>query len=492
MQSRTSKVLALSMGQGLTALVSLGSGAVLARLLTQGELATYRQTLLAYNIAAPVLSLGLSFGLYYFLANEEQRARSVVVEGLLVMFLMGFIYAVFIAGGGNILLAHNFSNPEVEKTLLYLIPYPLLILPTGLLSAVLVVRNKVRQLTIYNVISNLVLGCSVIASCIIWENPKDLIITYVAVSMVSGVVAIVLMLRAVPNGACSPKWKHVKTMIAYSLPLALASMLGSIALQMDKFIISSMRTPEEFAIYSIGAVEIPVVGIITGAISSVILADMAIYCKTGDKGQALALFKKGAVCSALILFPVTAFLMTFADEFITLLFSDKYQGSVGVFRVYLGILPVRIVVYGAALMALNMTRVILFRSAMDLTINLFLSLVLVYYWGPYGAALATIIMLYAWCIPYNLCMIGKGFGCRWYATLPFRNLLKIMVFSVTGGVVCVLLKVCLSGLAPILLFVLGFAIFTTVYLVLCIKYVEGLRGLVSGVFKNASHLGTLQ
>lgn len=483
-QSRTSKVLALSLGQGLTALVTLLSGAMLARLLTQGELATYRQTLLAYNIAAPVLSLGLSYGLYYFLANEKLRARGVVVEGLLVMFMMGFLYAVFIAAGGNSLLAQRFSNPEVERTLLYLIPYPFLILPAGLLSAVLVVRGKVRQLSIFSVISNLMLGCSIVTVCFLWKDPRLLVLTYVVVSMASGVAAIVLMLRAVPGGDWHPRWSHIKTMVAYSLPLAMASMLGSIALQMDKFIVSAMRNPEEFAVYSIGAVELPLVGIITGAISAVLLADMTGYCKEGNKGRALTLFKKGAVRSALFLFPVTAFLMIYADVFITLLFSDKYQESVGVFRVYLGILPVRIVVYGAALMALNMTRVILFRSAIDLTINLFLSLVLVYYWGPYGAALATIIMLYFWCIPFNLRMIAKGFDCPWYATLPFQDLGKIMVFSLAAASLCLVQKFCLVRLNPVMEFFFGMVTFAGCYLLLCIKFFVEVRELAWGFLKK--------
>ena len=433
-QSRVTKVLALSLGQGLTTVVILLVGMVLSRLLTKVDLATYRQTFLAYNVVAPFLSLGLSSGLYYFLPDEKKRVRGVVVDGLLLMVVMGMVYAIFIACGGNYLLAKRFSNPEVVQTLLYLIPYPLITLPAGLLGAVLVVRGKISQLSIFNVLSNLLLGGSILGACLVWRTTQGIIIINVAVSMVIGIVAITLMLKAVPRDDWRPNWNNIKFMTSYSFPLALATMLGSIALQLDKIIVSSMCSPEDFAVYSNGAIEIPLIGVVTGSISTVILADMAAYCKRGEKAQALVLFKKGAVRSALILLPAMAFLMVYSKEFITILFTEKYLGSVNVFRIYLGILPIRIVMYGPALMALNMTRVILLRSLCDLLLNMVLSCIFVYFWGPYGAAIATVLTLFIWTVPFNLAMIARGFCCRWYEILPLQIIGKIFCICFVSAI----------------------------------------------------------
>ncbi len=61
----------LSSGQALTALVGIASAAVLSRLFTQVDYATYRQTMLAYTFAAPFVILGLDRALYYFLDNDR-------------------------------------------------------------------------------------------------------------------------------------------------------------------------------------------------------------------------------------------------------------------------------------------------------------------------------------------------------------------------------------------------------------------------------------
>ena len=74
-QSRTSKVLALSLGNTLTVLVGIVSGMVAARVLTKHDYATMRQTMLAYQFVAPLLTLALPMALYYFLPGSGERKR---------------------------------------------------------------------------------------------------------------------------------------------------------------------------------------------------------------------------------------------------------------------------------------------------------------------------------------------------------------------------------------------------------------------------------
>ena len=73
--SRTKKVFVLSLGQTLTTIAGIISGMVAARLLTKHDYATLRQTMLAYNFAAPILMLGLPNALYYFLPREHERKK---------------------------------------------------------------------------------------------------------------------------------------------------------------------------------------------------------------------------------------------------------------------------------------------------------------------------------------------------------------------------------------------------------------------------------
>ena len=424
--SRTGKVLALSLGQALANVVALVSGMVLARVLSKADLATYRQTMLAYDVVLPLLSLGLASGVYYFLPTEKNRARGVVVDGLVLMAGMGLLYAVFIALGGNHLLAKRFSNPAIVSTLAYLVPLPILMLPAGLLPSVMVVQNQVQKLTVYNVLISLCLAVSVIAACLAWQTPDAMVLARVAVSMGFGAVAIHLMLRAVPRDSWRPSWESMKRMVAYSIPMVGAAAMGTIAIQLDKIIVSSMCPPEQFAVYSNGAIEIPLVGILTGSITAVIQPELRRMVAAGDFAGSLELFRKASLKSAVILLPTMVFLLASAEPFILTLFSAKYSGSVLPFQMYLLILPVRIVNYGAFMMALGKSRLIMYRAMTGMLVNLVLSVVLVRWLGYMGAIIGTIVTLYSVNCVLNFSVISRAVGCRWWQVLPFPSLLQML------------------------------------------------------------------
>ena len=83
--SRSVKVIILASGQTLTALVGIVSMAVLARVFSKLDMATYGQTMLAYTFAVPFVTLGLDRALYFFLPAEKKRPRARLVKDRLLL-----------------------------------------------------------------------------------------------------------------------------------------------------------------------------------------------------------------------------------------------------------------------------------------------------------------------------------------------------------------------------------------------------------------------
>lgn len=423
--SRTEKVLALSLGNTLSLVASLAYGMVAARWLSKHDYATLRQTFLAYDFAAPLLMLGLPNALYYFLPRDPEGQRGVVLDNLALLAAGAILFSLFLAFGGTHLLALRFDNPDLVRTLRWLVPYPLFVMPVAGLAAVMVTQDRTRGLAIYNVLSSLVLvGASLAAVLVTRSGPAVVVARIVAVG-VTCPVALWLMFRGLGGSWRWPQVDRMRGMLRYAVPLGLASMFGSLTLQLHSVIVAAMVPPEDFAVYINGAMEIPLVGIITGSITTVVFAEMAELCHKGDRAGALKLFHKASLRSAAILLPTMCFLLVAAKPFIVLLYSEKYAASVWPFMVYLCVLPVRILVYGAAMMALGMTRVILFRSVLDLAINALLCVVLVKYMGYMGAAVATVLTLYLWHVPFNLVKIGQGFDSGWAQALPIKEIFKL-------------------------------------------------------------------
>ncbi|NMD01218.1 MAG: oligosaccharide flippase family protein, partial [Bacteroidales bacterium] len=404
--SRTNKVLALSIGQTLTTLSGIVSGMILARILTKTDYATIKQTFLAYNFVAPILMLGLPNALYYFLPRNENRQRGVTLDNILLLLGLAIIFSLFMAFGGYHLLAKRFNNTNLETTLKWMIFYPIYMMPVSILGAVLVYKEKVRILTFYNIFTQVLLGICVILAVLFTYSYSGPLIIQIILPAIFAFGAMYLIFSNLPKDSLKPSLKSMIEILKYSVPLGVASMIGTIMLQWDKIIVSAMCTPEEFANYVNGAMEIPLIGIITGSISTIILADMSKLCHNGNKDEALRLFKTASIRSSAVLFPVMIFLLITAKPFIIILYSSKYIESIIPFTIFLLILPVRTVMYGSALMALGKTNIILYRSLFDLIVNAALSILFVHFWGYLGAAIATVTTLYIWTIPYNLYFIG--------------------------------------------------------------------------------------
>ena len=457
-KSRRSKVLALSMGQGLTAMVGLISIVVLSRILNKAEYATFRQTFLAYEFALPIMGLGIAQVVYYFLPGEANRPRGRVMDAMCVMLFMGCLFSLFILFGGNELLAKRFTNPQLADSLLYLVPFPLITLPASLLGAVLVVRERVTLLSTFNVLSNIAVGLAVIIPCVFWKTSSAPIIGKVAVAVPSSVIAVYLIFQSVPSNEWRPRWKSIKHMVKYAVPLGLASMIGTITLQLDKVIVSAMCTPEDFAVYANGAIEIPLIGIITGSISAVILADTRKLIVEGKKDEALALFRKAAEKSAWIILPSMVFLFASADLVIPTLFSKKYSGSALPFRFYLGMLPVRIIFFGAMLIAIGKTKIILYRTLVSLPLNLVLSIILLRYLGYIGAIIATLCIVYLWAVPYSIYNIKRYFMCPLNSIFPIYEVGKLLALFLPAGLLIYLSTK--ANLPAIILLIVGSVFFT--------------------------------
>lgn len=428
--SRTSKVLALSLGQTLTAVSALISTMVAARILTKFDYATFKQTLLAYNFVAPLLLLGLPNAVYYFIPREKKNEKNIILEVLILIFILSIFFSLFLLFGGGNLLAKRFDNPALAETLEWMIFYPIYVMPTSIVGAVLLTQNRLKTLVTYNVLTTLLLTIATIAAIFITKNYEGPLLVQIFLPIIFLPIALWLIFKDLNGLFEVPNVKRIIGMLKYSIPIGLAGMLGLIMLQTDKMIVSLMSSPVDFANYINGAIEIPLIGVITGSISSVILVDMTTMIAKKDMTSALELFKTAALRSASILFPVMIFLLAAGKPFILTLFSEKYLESVVPFYIYLFILPIRIVVYGSALMALGFSKVILVRSFFDLLINLCLSVILVYFFGYLGAAFATILTLYIWTVPYNLVKIGQGFGVKTIDILPLKPLIKTLLICV--------------------------------------------------------------
>ncbi len=477
--SRKKKVLALSIGSGLTTAVTVLSSMVFARVLTLEDMATYKQTLLAYNFAVPFLTLGIPSAIYYFLSGAKERERGIIVEHLIMMFTMACVFTLFMLCGGTNLLAMRFSNPMLKETLPLFAVYPLLTFPAMLMVPVLIIYNKVNRSVVATTVLNLLQAVALLLSCWITGSYKVPLLMMIIFAAVSLPVYMVLIFTTIRQGFDFPRLKNLWTILKFAVPLGLASMVGTASQQMGNLLVSSMCTPEAFAVFTLGAIELPLIATITGSITTVVMADMSTVCKTGEKEKALELFRKAAVQSALFLLPVMMFLLFFVKDFILLLYSDKYAASTAIFAVYLLVLPSRIVTFGSAFIALGKTFAIFWRSLVGMVLSIVFCYFGIRLFGITGAALSFILALYLWSVPFNTIYLAKQFRCSVFQLIPLASIGRILLLTFLAGSAAAILY-CFP-LTVLVRFMIGGCIFCVVYALLAYRFEPAFRQIAAGM-----------
>jgi O-antigen/teichoic acid export membrane protein len=430
----------LSSGQALTALVGIIGAAVLARVFSKNDYASYRQTLLAYTFAVPFVTLGFDRALYYFLPGEEKRSRGILIENLLWLLGGGALLSLFLLLGGNRLLAMRFNNPDLGRLLLLLIPYPLLMLPAASLSACLMACNRAEQVAGFNVASRLLMLLAIVVPCLIWPRPSTAIIGTVVGAAVTTAAALTLMFRVCNAGSWHPTTAGIRKQVRFSIPLGLAGLLGTVSQSLDQVMVAAFCSTAAFAVYVNGAMEIPLIGMITGSVTSVLIVDYARLHKEGHLDEIVALIHRAMVKCALILIPVMAFLLCMAPELMRLLFGKPYEGSATFFRIYLLLLPVRTLTFGAILAATGNSHYILIQTVIGVIAQLIATWYGIHWFGAIGAASASVVTMYLVTIPYLLIVLRRILQQPIRSLFPWRDLAKVGGASFAPAIVILLLR----------------------------------------------------
>lgn len=392
-------------------------GIALARLLTPTELGSYRQLFLIYSTVSALLMMGIPQSILYFLPRQSPEGRKAYIGRLInISFVLSLIFALLLLVSRDA-IATWFNNPTLSSLLLIYAVYPLFMFSSSLYNYFMLGLSKAKSAAKFTLFS---VACDAVLILGVALLTKDLM--YITIAAVASAflqwLYTRISLRGFPRFQKLPKG-FLKAQFAYALPLGISSMVGMLSVQLDKLVISSYFAPAAFAVFSIGAMELPFVSIFTNSVNSVLLPAMSSHADIPD----MAMRYKAAVRkNALIIFPLSVLFFLFAEPIFYILYGSKYLAAVPYFKVYLLILPLRIASFGLIFMALGKTRRVMLNSILTLAANLMLNIILVRQMGMMGAAVATVIVtwmsvgIYLWWMKTQLKLKLGDFFAPWQVT----------------------------------------------------------------------------
>jgi len=461
----STKAAVISFGQLAISISHLIAAAILSYYLTKTYYGTYRQIWLLYRIMTPIFTLGLPISINYFIPQlTKSKQKTFNIQTFLLLITLGFLLSSFLFFGSP-LISNWFKNHEITELMRIFSPIPLLTLPTLYYQNLFVCLDKASIAAKLSLLMSSGYLISIFMPVLLGYSIKEIFIIFNIFSFLQLLIITYLMFK--PFKKLKLEWKktYLFRQLKYAIPIGLTTIVGLLSKQFDKLFISTFFSVSQFATYINGAFEIPLIGIITGSVTAILMPEFVKLLHEGNKVELIRIWHSAIRKVALIIIPVMTFLLIYAPEVLSLIFSKKYIDSSGIFRIYLLSLPVRITNYGMILLSLGLSSIVLKYSIYTLILNLILNYVLIQAIGFSGPAVATVIITYFLAF-IQLKKIVQKLNVNLKEIFPWITLLKILFHAGGTGSISLITKLLMPMNEKIISLAIGFIIYIIIFFML--------------------------
>lgn len=361
---------------------------VLVRLLTAESYGQYRLFWLLAITVNMIAPLGLPRGLLYFIPRLDAAGRQRYVhQTIFLLAISGLVSAVLVSP----------LNPFLPKNMAeagwgLMAPAFIFLWVLGFLLDFLNNAEERIVLQAGVLVGFEMLRLMLVAGAALLTRDIRVVLWALMAYALAKVLYLLATVGARYGVRCSwPRLKDVKDQFAFSLPLGLATFLTNFRGKAEHWVAGILFAPEVYAVFAVGAVEIPVLKLLRKTVGQVVFPKMSRAQSKGDHQRALALLQGANLACAYVMFPLSAFVFAFATPLVELLFTADYLNAVPVLRLYLVIMAMRAISLTNVMMIYNQKGFYLKVTAGLLVVSIGLSYAGVKMIGLPGVVLGSVI-----------------------------------------------------------------------------------------------------
>ena len=453
----------LAVGAACVQAVTLVSLVVLTRVVDKPALGGYQQLWLIYGILSPFLLAGLPTALLFFLprASSSEEAGRWLLDSYLIVACAGVVSSL-----GVLLMRHPIAaalnDPALARALAFFAPYLFFALLTAALPNALVAVGRAALASALNGLNGVLTVAFVVAAAVISPTASSMAIGLSLSAVTMTLISVACAARAFAfHRPFSVRFANWRPLLAYGLPLGLTQLAAMLGFQFDRLLVSNRYLPGQYAVYAIGAVEVPIAIVVQQAVNTVLVPALARLHADGDLAGLVRQWQSALRKVSLVVLPLFAFLMVTAGDLISLLYGSSFEGSVRIFRAYLFLMPLRMAAYGLITAAIGRTAINLSASIVMFGANVALAIALVIPFGILGPAISTPLAMLVTVVFYVVRLRGV-LALRVDQLLPWR----LLTINAAVAFVAVIPAIALLAvpMSPFARLAASFAIFAPAYL----------------------------
>lgn len=417
-------------GRGLTAFIGLVLSALLAKLLSPGDMGTY---FLAFNMAtflAIFARLGLENTLLRLVSEAIGRKQQDCIPRLIQKSLMlallgtGIVTTGFYAGAGTWLAEHVFHSDTLGMVIGFIAIWLVLLAFQSLFVEIFRAFQDIRMTVFFN---GLITAClSLVFMTLYWlivghASLNQLFPWILVAATVNIILAIWVLWRKFHVFSLSGKASiGYRELANHSWPLLFSALTFFVIAQSDLWILAAFRSDEEVAIYGAAVSLVALTSMPLTIVNAVVPPLIARLHVQGQKQRAEQILRTTAT---LVMIPVVVVLIVFiffGDTLLGLIFGGYYRSG-GTVLIILSLGQAANVYAGSCgytLMMMGQQRILLFISIISAAVSVCCGLLWVQTWGATGVAVATTLGVSLQQI-LMLCQVRYQCGIWTHASIRF-------------------------------------------------------------------------
>lgn len=447
---------------------------VLVRMLSKDDYGTYQQLGLLATLGVAVMVMGLPNSVYYFYDRKDvERDKVLTLQTTGMLVVSGALTALLLSVGAPA-VSDLMKNQALAPLLLYYGASIGFLIASEHFVQFMIANDRYQVAVLVETVETVIRVLILVLPLLAGYGLTGLVMAATGYAMLRFAFRSFWLL--VPLGAIrKPLGQHwfAGQQLAYSIPLTLMSLVAVVGGLIDRAIVATAFTPADYAVYSVGALEIPLDAIFQASVATVLRASMPALIREGRHEEVIRLLREGVRKLSIIVLPCFAFLFSYSHDFITVLFTNQYTASVNVFRIYVFLMPLNMFILSPVPPAYGRTRINFYVVVWATLIHVALSFTLLRWIGFYGPAISAISTSYLLSCFYFV-FTRQLTGGTVATLLPLATFAKV---SAAAALAVVMAKVLLGGVSHTLAgLIASGALFSASFLIAC---------LVAGVFTPA-------
>jgi O-antigen/teichoic acid export membrane protein len=332
-------MVAKTIGFGLTIVLPM----LLVRIFDQKHYGVFRQAFVVIGTGYSLLNMGVAMSAFYYFPRKTEGRAQIALNVLAFNVACGIIPIAVLSFYPGI-LARIFGGPE-------LVPYGRLIglimcltLSSAFLETVATALQDVKRSTIFIVFAQLSKVVMMTSAALWLRSVEGLLYAAVAQGVLQSGILIWYLHHKFGRFWTSFDWRFFREQIGYALPYGLNGVLYSLQYDMHNYFVAHVFGPAAFAVYSVGCLQIPLLGLLRDSITSVLIAKTSELQHLGKRREILTLTARAMRKAAFIYLPAYALLIVVGRELLIFLYTRAYEKSWRITMINLTMLPFAVLI----------------------------------------------------------------------------------------------------------------------------------------------------